>query len=108
MGTIDDVKGGVSDVLLYVSEIWVEMGAILMALEGFHHRVAIWIVENIDQHDGDGGWDYHHWKKPWSCQGYGPSKNTFRGGRPPLRHTFPTRPYMNYAWGQKRYRYPAY
>ena len=74
VGTIDDVKGGVSDVLLYVSEIWVEMGAILMALEGFHHRVAIWIVENIDQHDGDGGWELSPLEEALELSGIWPIK----------------------------------
>ena len=48
----------VQTVLLYGSEIWVATESMLKVLEGFHHRVARWIVGNTDRRTVDGEWEY--------------------------------------------------
>ena len=45
-------------VILYGSEIWVVTGAILKALEGFHHRTARWITEITAARGAGVQWEY--------------------------------------------------
>ena len=50
-------KAVVQTMLLYASESWVDTGAMLTVLEGFHHWVAIQIAVNKAWHAGDNGWE---------------------------------------------------
>ena len=44
-------------VILYGSESWVVMGAMLKVLEGFHHRAARRIAGMTDRRAEDGEWE---------------------------------------------------
>ena len=48
-------KAVVQTVLLYGSESWVMKGEILVIIEGFHHKAAIWMAGKTDRCAGDGG-----------------------------------------------------
>ena len=48
----------VQSVLLYISEIWVVMGEMLKALEGFHHRIARRITGMTAQSITGRGWEW--------------------------------------------------
>ena len=51
-------KAVVQGVLLFGSEIWVVTDVITAFLEGFHHRIAIWIAGMAAQRGDGGEWEW--------------------------------------------------
>ena len=51
-------KAVVQTVLIYGSEIWVVIDAMLKVLEGFHHQVT-WRIAGMEARQvGEGGWEW--------------------------------------------------
>ena len=97
-------KKVVQKLLLYRSDSWLAMEAMLNIIEGFHHRLARRISGISDWGVGEGGRSGHLWWRPWRQRSCGQGRSTFWGSRLPLRHISQINQYMNCEWGRRGFR----